>query len=543
MRFRKLLLVPAALVALALLAAVVLPSFFNPEGQRGILASRLEASLGRKVKLGKIRLSLLPPALRVDDTEIAEALGFTGPAFSTAKQLRARVRLFPLLRGRLEVPSVDLEEPTVQLIKNQKGEWNFASLGNPVAGPGAAAGARASSPSTPLEIGKLIIRNGTLTVTDLQKRQPTVIFKRIFLTVKNFSREKPFDWELSVEPPGPAGPKQPNIETSGSGGPLNPANLAQSAAQGEAKFENVDLGALAAFTEQPGLAGLFNGDAKFSSDGKTARAEGSYRVERLRLGPRAGVAQAPVSGKFQLLYDSVANRLNLQQFQLGSGSAVAHTTGQLLFNKLTTADLETRVSNAPLADVARLLPAFGVSLPAGSTLSGGTLNAQMRVRGPVQQPSRRGNLDVRNARLANYNLAGQLGSVVRLAGVDTGGKDTVIEQFKTSFMTERAYTSTKDLLLAIPGLNITGDGGFSEAGNLNFQGLATLTRASGAVGGLLQKVTGSSNTVPFKVGGTLEHPAFQPDVGRMAAQRLEEKTGGTSGGKLLKGLGGIFGKK
>lgn len=538
---RKLWLVLGIVVVLVLLAGFVLPYFFfDAETQRRILSGRIEDALGRKVKLGKMRLGLFPPALRVEDAEIAERLGFPGTAFSTAKQLRARVNLIPLLRGRLEVPSVELDEPTINLVKNAQGEWNFAEIGKPAApaGPGAKAAA-----STPLEIGELQIRNGTLNITDLQRRRPTVTFTRINVTLKDFSPARPFDWEVSVHPPGP---ENANIEAKGRGGPVNRDNLAESPAQGEAKFENVELAALSPFTDQPGLSGLFHGDAKFTSDGKAARADGAYRVERLRLSSKAGMAQAPVSGRFQVNYDSAANRLNVQQFQLGSGAAVAHTTGHLLFAKSTAANLDTRLTNAPLADVARVLPALGVKMPAGSSLSGGTLTAQMQARGPVQQPHRRGSVEVRNARLANYNVAGKLGSAARLAGVDTGGKDTVIELFKTSFTTDRGYTRTPDLLLVIPGMQITADGGFSDAGALNFQGTATLTRAGAAgaaVGGLLQKVTGASNTIPFRVTGTLENPVFMPDVGKMATQRVQEQAAPGGAGKILGGLGGIFGRK
>ena len=537
---RKRWLIVAGLGALVLLGLAALPYFFDAEAQRGILSSRLETSLGRKVKLGKIRLGVFPPALQVDEPEIAEALGFPGTAFSTAKKLRARVKLLPLLRGRLEVPWVELEDPSVQLVKNHQGDWNFASLGKAGAAAGPAGGP--ASRGAPLEIGQLRIVNGTLTVTDLQKRRPTVRFDRIFLMLKNFSREKPFDWEVSAHPPGPDGS---SIRAQGQGGPLNPVNLAESPARGEAKFEEVDLAALAAFTDQPGLAGLFTGDSKFSSDGKAARVEGTYRVDRLRLSPKAGVAQAPLSGRFQLQYDSTVDRLNVQQFQLRSGNAMAHTRGHLRFGKNAAANLETKIQSAPLADVARFLPALGVTLPAGSSLSAGTLTGEAQFTGPLAQPSRRGHLEVRNARLSNYNVAGQLGSVIRLVGVDSGGKDTVIEEFRSAFVAERGYTTTSGLLLVIPGMNIAGEGGFSDAGNLNFQGTATLTRAGATVGALLQKVTGTSNVVPFLLTGTLEQPVFRPALGKIIAQQVQQQPGGggSSSSPLLKGLGRLFGKK
>ena len=542
---RKLLLVAGIVVALVVVAAFILPYFlFDAETQRGIIASRLETALGRKVTLGKVRLGLLPPALHLYDPEIAERLGFPGTAFSTAEGMRARVRLFPLLRGRLEVPSVELDEPTVHLVKNRRGEWNFATLGQP---GGQTEGQRkgkkkpsdaASSP--PLEIDELRIRNGTLTVTDLQKRQPKVTFDRIFVTLTNFSPERPFDWEVSVRPPGH---KKATIETEGRGGPVDRDNLAASPAKGVVEFKNVELAGLAPFTGQPGLSGLFGGQANFSSDGKAAQVEGKYRIARLRLSPKAGVVQAPVSGRFQLQYDSKRNRLRVQQFQMGTGKAVAHTTGQVRLGRRATANLKTSLSNAPLADLARLLPALGVKLPPGSSLTGGTLTGEMKVRGPLQSPSRSGHVEVTNARLANYNVAGKMGGVIRLAGVDTGGKDTVIEQFKTKFASKKGYTKLTDLLLVIPGLKIAGNGGFADDGPLDFRGTATLTRAEGAaVAGLLQAVTGTSGTIPFRVTGTLENPVFQPDVGGLVKQRAAEQQPADAE-QFLKGLSSLFQKQ
>ena len=539
---RKLGLVAGIVVGLVVLAALVLPYFlFDAETQRGIIASRLETALGRKVTLGKVRLGLLPPALHLYDPEIAERLGFPGTAFSTAEGMRARVRLFPLLRGRLEVPSVELDEPTVHLVKNRRGEWNFATLGQ-TEGQSKRKKKRsdAAAPSPPLKIDELRIRNGTLTVTDLQKRQPKVTFDRIFVTLTNFSPDRPFDWEVSVRPPGH---KKAAIETEGRGGPVDRDNLASSPAKGEVEFENVELTALAPFTGQLGLSGLFGGQASFSSDGKAAQVEGKYRIARLRLSPKAGVAQAPVSGRFQLQYDSKRNRLRVQKFQMGTGKAVAHTTGQVRLGRRATANLKTSLSNAPLADLARLLPALGVKLPPGSSMTGGTLTGEMKVRGPLQSPSRSGHVEATNARLANYNLAGKMGGVIRLAGVDTGGKDTVIEQFKTKFASKKGYTKLTDLLLVIPGLRIAGNGGFADDGPLDFRGTATLTRAEGAaVAGLLQAVTGTSGTIPFRVTGTLENPVFQPDVGGLVKQRAAEQQPADAE-QFLKGLSSLFQKE
>ena len=530
-------LVLAAGVAVVAAAVLVVPRFVDAERYRGILNSRLEAALGRKVKLGRVNFGLFPPALQVNDAQIAEAIGFRNEVFSTAKELRARVRLWPLLRGRLEVPTIELHQPTVELVKSADGQWNFASLGK--AGeqaPGKAGPAAKADPARAMRIDELRLYDGVVRVTDLQARTPTVELNKINLRVKNFSPTQPFEWELSLHPPGR---EDSRVQVGGSSGPLDKENLAASPARLEAKFERVDLTGLAAFTGEPGLGGLFSGNAKVTSDGQTAQVDGDYQVDGLRLTRKGRPAQGPVNGRYKLNYESARSRLNVTQFDLAAGKAMARSSGHVVFGPGGVVDLKSNVHKAPLADIARLLPAFGVVLPAGSSLSEGTLNAGLLLRGRPAAPVRSGTVDIANGRLANFNVAGKLGSVVRLAGIDTGGKDTVLEKFQASFTSQNAYTTIPSLLMVIPGMNIDGNGGFADGGELRFQGEATLARAGKDVGGLLQRVTGSSDKIPFRVTGTLERPVFQPDVGKIATRQAEGKVGE----KLLKGLGGLFGKK
>ncbi len=533
---RKLALAGGALLvlALALVALLLLPALFDAESQRNVLTGRLEGALQRKVKLGSIRLSLLPPSLLVEDAEIAESLGFGNPSFSTAKKLRARVNLFPLLRGTLEVPSVVVDEPTIRLVKSTKGEWNFSSLGR---APERTSAPAPASRSTAVEIQELTIRNGTLTVAELGGKGLSATYEQINVTLRNFGAGRPFDFEVSTHIPG-AGKGLMSAE--GRGGPLNPQSLAASPAEGKAHFEEVDLRSLAAFTGQPGLAGLFTGDATFSSDGRSAPVEGSFRVDRLQVNPKGRPAQAPLNGKFKLHYAGDNQRLELRQVEFSSGKSVAHLGGKLDFARLAASELTARAANASLPDVAKLLPAFGVGLPAGSSLASGTLNANALLRGPFQHNNGRAAIEILNARLAGYSLGSQLAAVAKLAGIPTGA-DTEIQKLKATLNFTNGTTSTNDLELVAPGMTVTGAGSATEAGQLDMRMTATLTRPS-AVGGVLQKVTGGSNTVPFFISGTLEHPIVRPDVQGMAQgmaqQKVEERTGG-----LGKVLGGLFGKK
>ena len=536
---RKLGIALAVLVALLVVAAGVILHSFDAERQRGILCSRLAAALGRNVKLGHLGLSLFPPSLQVRDAEIAEALGFKDPVFSTAKSFRMGVRLIPLLHGRVEVPSIVLERPLIHLVKNAKGEWNFESLGaRPTGAQAGQAAPPAGASLPPLEIEEIRLKDGTITVDDFQKNLPRVTLDHISVAVTKFAPDRAFDWTVSVHPPGP---ESGEVRASGRGGPLAKQNLAASPVEGRITFRHVALEALAPFAGQPGLAGVFNGEADFKSDGAKAEAKGTYKADKLRLAVNGGTALAPLSGRFEVTVPEDASRLLVRRFELACGKAAAQLSGQVALGSRPDTELRADLRDAPLADIAKLFPLFGVKLPAGSSLTAGTLTAAVRAFGPTAALKESGTVEMRNARLAGYNLAGQLARAVRVMGVDTGGQDTTIESMRVAFDADPSYTRVPSASLLIPGMEISGQGGFNPAGALDGRGSVVLTRAASPVGGLLQKATGSANTVPFRVGGTLEHPTFLPDVGKIVNQQLGQPS--SPANKLLEGLGGLFRKK
>lgn len=544
---RKLAIALAVVVALLAIAAAVILHSFDAERVRGIISSHLQTALGRKVILGDLRLGLFPPSLHIRDAQIADALGFKDPVFSTARTFQMRVRLIPLLSGRVEVPSIELDQPVIHLVKNARGEWNFASLGGTPSGtqPAQTAPPAGAASERVLQIEELRLRDGAVTVDDLEKNTPRVTLDRISVTLKNFMPDRPFDWEVSVHPPGPdAG----EVRAKGRGGPLAKPNLAASPVDGHVVFKNVALEALTPFTGQPGLAGLFDGEADFKSDGTKASAKGTYKIAKLRLAAHGGTALAPLSGHFDVTMPQDASQLQIRQFELTCGKATVQSAGQLKFGARPETELRANIPDAPLADIAKLFPLFGVKLPAGSSLSEGTLTAALRAFGPSAALKQSGTIDIRNARLAGYNVAGQMATAIRLMGVDTGGRDTAIESLQLAFESDPAYTRVPSALLRVPGMEISGQGGFDAPGALDFRGTALLTRASTPVAGLLQKATGSANSVPFRIGGTLENPVFRPDVGKLVDQQLGvqlNKQPGQSApaDQLLKGLGDLFRKK
>ena len=65
----------------------------------------------------------------------------------------------------------------------------------------------------------------------------------------------------------------------------------------------------------------------------------------------------------------------------------------------------------PVTDLQGVLPAVGVTLPSGASLSSGGLNVNFTLDGPVDKLVIVGPVDMENAKLAGFNLKSKLGAL------------------------------------------------------------------------------------------------------------------------------------
>ncbi|PYV06778.1 MAG: hypothetical protein DMG10_00845 [Acidobacteria bacterium] len=116
--------------SIIIVAALVFAATFDVNRYRATIQSELENRLGRKVTLGDMHLSVFPPRLRVLNISISDDPRFsTQKPFVQAQQLDVSVKLLPLLTKSVQIDSLGLKRPSVELIKNKQGVWNFVSLG------------------------------------------------------------------------------------------------------------------------------------------------------------------------------------------------------------------------------------------------------------------------------------------------------------------------------------------------------------------------------------------------------------------------------
>ena len=128
-----------------------------------------------------------------------------------------------------------------------------------------------------------------------------------------------------------------------------------------------------------------------------------------------------------------------------------------------------------------------------------------------------------NAKLAGFDLGSKLAAIPALAGKQTGGKDTSIQNLSATVRVSPEGVQANAINVDIPALGVvTGGGAVSSSGALNFDMNATLSAGPG----LIQK-TGAGvqdgGGVPFSIQGTPSDPKFIPDVKRIASNAITRK--------------------
>jgi hypothetical protein len=117
-----------AILALLVIVPVVTPMITLGGARRRVLAA-LQNELGRRVTADSVHLSLIPwPAVVLENVTLADTPEFGGEQMISADSARATFRLLSLWSGRLEFSSIDLDYPSINLVRNRAGRWNFAEM-------------------------------------------------------------------------------------------------------------------------------------------------------------------------------------------------------------------------------------------------------------------------------------------------------------------------------------------------------------------------------------------------------------------------------
>jgi AsmA protein len=535
-------------VACLLVLLMAIPLFIDVNSFRPKIESEASSALGRPVNLGKLSLSVLSGSIGVESISIGDDPAFSKSPFIAAKSLEVDVKMMPLIFHRqIEVKGIVLEEPEISLIRSPNGTWNFSSLGG---GQSKSASSDKSGTAVPqnLSVGHLEVKDGKVTVARLQSRAKPQVYDKVNIDVKNFALGSRFPFELTAGLPADG-----KVELSGEAGPVNPSNAAATPLDASVKITNMNLAASGLVDPASGIAGIVSIDGKVNSDGTNAKGTGKITCTNAKLSPKGSPSPKAINVTYAVNTDLMKESGTITQGDVLIGRALQHITGTFrVEGDSQVVNLKVNAPNMPVDDMEAVLPAFGVILPSGSRLTGGTLSADLAVTGPVDKAVVTGPVRLSNTKLANFDLGAKLGALQAFTGKVGGSTDTTIQNFSTNARASALEGVTADAInLTIPALGVmTGAGTMSPAGDLNFRMLANLQ--GGLAGGLTKTVGmgGAGKGIAFSIQGTASNPKFIPDVGSVATSVATGAIQGALSGKVPGGassgvsaLGGLLGGK
>ncbi|MGH7396877.1 MAG: AsmA family protein, partial [Candidatus Rokuibacteriota bacterium] len=128
------------LVALVVGALLAVPLLLDIPAIQAYVSQAVSHALGRPVKFSGLSVSALPlPTVKLRELQIAEDPRFGSGPFVTVSEGRVRIRIRPLLRGRVELADLTLKEPRIHVVEDAAGRLNVATLGGGAAAPAGAA--------------------------------------------------------------------------------------------------------------------------------------------------------------------------------------------------------------------------------------------------------------------------------------------------------------------------------------------------------------------------------------------------------------------
>jgi AsmA protein len=548
-----------AIAVVVLLVVLFIVPFLIPVNKfRPTIEQKASASLGRKVELGNLSLSLLSGSLEIDNLSIADDPKFNNGPFLTAKSVKVGVELMPLIFSQqVNVTGIEIVNPQVSMLKNPSGKWNFSSIGGNSAPSSTSSGSNKTAES--LTIKTLELNDGQITLgtTSSQKRS---VYTPVNLTAHDVAMNNSFPVEFSMGLPGGG-----TMKVDGKVGPVDQKDAALTPQDVKLNIANLNLASAGFLDPSMGLGGIVDMAATLVSQGGVMATKGTMKLSKAVLVAGGQASGVPLTLDFDTKYDLQKGTGVINPSVAKIGNAKSNLSGTYKSEGDDfVVDLKVEGQNLPATDLEAFLPALGINLPSGSKLTAGTLSANLRVTGPTNKLVTDGTIGLFNGKLAGFNLGSKMAAIESLAGIKTGN-DLDIEKFTSNVHMAPTGLKADNLDLVVPSLGtVVGGGTLDSKNNMNFNLVATVnsamvTAAAGAAGGA---ATGALNSalggalgggaancksggikVPLQVHGTTANPQFMPDVGGVTASVLKSQltcAGGAAGGATT-GLQGLAG--
>jgi uncharacterized protein involved in outer membrane biogenesis len=364
---------------------------------RGHITRQLEQRLGRSVSLGNLELSLFPSVIiKAADPGIADDPQFNSSPFVQARSVRLNIGFWSLLTGDPEVRNIELTEPTVVLVKEKDGRWNWSTLT-------LLTEEAAKTDVAPMDI---TIRDGRFTLVNRHQSSPTEkTYTGVQADIKNFSSRSASDFKVAITLPGQ---QKGQLSMDGTFGPVDPSDIAQSPMDARVSMQQAELASLETLLGQASShQGRLTLNASLKGRLKSGvQIQGDMKAEQLRLADGVEPADWPVVATFALVATAQEKSylVDVTSCQWTLGKTQATMTGQI--NQIPinpTAALRVKGDAVALDSLLESAHAFGFGPPRGTSVSG-QANMDVHINGPLDAMTLSGRSDIQNLKLQSAEL-------------------------------------------------------------------------------------------------------------------------------------------
>jgi hypothetical protein len=343
--------VVVVLVLLTVGAMAALPYLVDTPRIQAYIATSATQALGRPVRFSSVSLRVLPlPAVELHGLEVAE-----DPQFGTAPFLKldvgyVRLRVLPLLTGRVELGIIVLRKPTVTIIRAPDGRLNISTLGGsaeeprPAPRPGRPTGGAAAA--SPLAVSSVRLDGGTVVYVAQGTGEGASQYRLsdVVLTLTGGNSEIAFKGHARLQPGDVHLVLNEGVVALVGAKPLTEASL-----RGKVAFDGKDVGPLATAVAgpHPALGGAIKGTLTLGGTVGTPTAAGEVTMPGLTV--TQDNARCPEPRRRTLTFSGVKVNLAWQdQLLAGKPATVALGGGTVTTQLTVTLDRGVRVQLSDL---------------------------------------------------------------------------------------------------------------------------------------------------------------------------------------------------
>lgn len=158
-------------------SAIILSRFVDANKFKGRMSQYVYAKTGQVLVInGNMHWSFFPwIGIKANGLTYYNAPNFTPKIFVSAKEMDVKVKVLPLLTGKVEISNITLNNAVLNLIKTSSGHYNWQTLAKPGKQPEEAQTTHTTGNLSHLSIASLKIKNGKLNWYDQKSNNQTHI--------------------------------------------------------------------------------------------------------------------------------------------------------------------------------------------------------------------------------------------------------------------------------------------------------------------------------------------------------------------------------